>query len=42
MRILLVDDDKILSGILAKVLQNHEIVVDVTWTGEGGLLFAKR
>ncbi len=42
MRILLVDDDKILSGILAKVLQNHEFVVDVTWTGEGGLRFAKR
>ena len=42
MRILLVDDDKILSGILAKALQNHEFVVDVTWTGEGGLRFAKR
>ena len=41
LRILIVDDDKILAGILAKVLENHQFVVDATSTGEGGLRFAK-
>jgi len=42
MKVLIIEDNRVLCEILKKVLQNHQYVVEMTSSGKEGLYLAKQ